>query len=149
DTTTRKWAGRERTDETERSGGSPEPAALIGENEMVARLLTSPIPILLITLAVASPSIGQVGPAPTTPTAPRDVRPSAQNGTAVIRGRVIAGDTRRPLRRAQITVSSPELGRDSRSSSTDADGRYEVKDLPAGRYTVTVRRAGYLSLRYG
>jgi protocatechuate 3,4-dioxygenase beta subunit len=49
----------------------------------------------------------------------------------------------------QISVSSPELGRDTRTSSTDADGRYEVKDLPAGRYTITVRRGGYLTLRYG
>lgn len=80
---------------------------------------------------------------------PRDARPPSQTGTAVIRGRVFAADTGRPLRRARITVSAPELGTDSRQISTSPDGKYEIKDLPAGRYTVTVARSGYLTLRYG
>jgi len=80
---------------------------------------------------------------------PRDARPPAATGTAVIRGRVFAADTGRPLRRARITVNAPELGPEPRQTSTNAEGRYEVKDLPAGRYTVTVNRAGYLQLRYG
>jgi hypothetical protein len=80
---------------------------------------------------------------------PRDARPLSQTGTAVIRGRVFAADTGRPLRRARITVSAPELGTDSRQISTSPDGKYEIKDLPAGRYTVTVARSGYLTLRYG
>lgn len=80
---------------------------------------------------------------------PRDQSPAAQAGTAAIRGRVFAGDTNRPLRRARIAVSAPELGSDSRNTSTDADGRYEVTGLPAGRYTLRVTRSGYLSVRYG
>src|SRR5450830_1513313 len=76
---------------------------------------------------------------------PRDQpRPPAQTGTAVIRGRVFAGDTARPLRRARITVSAPELAGENRNVSTDADGRYEVTDLPGGRYTLRVTRSGYL-----
>lgn len=107
---------------------------------MITRLLWSAISGLVILVA-PSTSSGQVRPTPTAPTSPpRDVRTSPQNGTGVIRGRVVAGDTGRPLRRVQITVSSPELGRDNRTSNTDADGRYEVKELPAGRYTITVRR---------
>jgi hypothetical protein len=35
---------------------------------------------------------------------------------AAIRGRVLAGDSGRPLRRARITVSAPELGRESRNA---------------------------------
>lgn len=84
---------------------------------------------------------------------PRDnVRPPTPLGTAVIRGRVFAADTGRPLRRARITVSAPELGSgpdSSRQTSTNPDGKYEIKDLPAGRYTVSVARSGYLTLRYG
>jgi len=85
----------------------------------------------------------QVGPVPT-----RD-RPPVVTGTSVIRGRVFAADTGKPLRRARITVRAPELGQDPRQTSTNADGRYEIKDLPAGRYTLTVNRAGYLQLQYG
>jgi protocatechuate 3,4-dioxygenase beta subunit len=82
---------------------------------------------------------------------PRTAQPQqpAQIGTAVIRGRIVAADTGKPLRRAQITVSAPELGGQPRTANTNADGRYEIKELPAGRYTVAVSRSGYLPLRYG
>jgi protocatechuate 3,4-dioxygenase beta subunit len=80
---------------------------------------------------------------------PRDTKPSAPAGTAVVRGRVLASDTGRPLRRARVTVSGPELGREGRSSSTSLDGRYEIGDLPAGRYSIRVTRSGYLPLQYG
>ena len=80
---------------------------------------------------------------------PRDQQPPAQVGTSAIRGRVLGGDTGRPLRRARITITAPELGGNPRNTSTDADGRYEVTDLPAGQYTVSVSRSGYLTLRYG
>jgi hypothetical protein len=80
---------------------------------------------------------------------PRDAQPPAQTGTAAIRGRVLASDTGRPLRRARITLSGPELGREGRSTSTSLDGRYEIANLPAGRYTIRVTRSGYLPLQYG
>ena len=55
----------------------------------------------------------------------------------------------RPLRRAQIRVFAPELAGEPRSVSTDEDGRYELTDLPAARYTVIATRSGYLPLRHG
>ena len=73
----------------------------------------------------------------------------APSKPGVIRGRVVAGDTGRPLRRAQITLTAPELGGLPRATSTDVQGRYELKDLPPGRYTVSVSRSGYLAMRYG
>ena len=94
----------------------------------------------------------QGGPPPGGPqrgAPPRDARTPAQTGTAVVRGRVFAADTGRPLRRARILLTAPELGSENRATSTGADGRYEVKDLPAGRYTVAVNRSGYLRLSYG
>src|SRR4051812_21409805 len=53
-------------------------------------------------------------------------------GTATIRGRVVASDTGAPVRRAQVRaqgVGAPRL------TSTDANGNFELRDLPAGRWT--------------
>jgi hypothetical protein len=82
---------------------------------------------------------------------PRDAGSAGQGtkGTGVIRGRVIAADTQQPLRRARIRVSGPELGSEGRSTSTGADGKYELRELPAGRYEIYVSRSGYLEMRYG
>jgi len=72
----------------------------------------------------------------------------------MIRGRVFAADTDTPLRRARITWSS-----DSSTTSgagpqgppgvmTDNNGRYEIPNLPAGRYHVLARRSGYLQMDF-
>lgn len=68
---------------------------------------------------------------------------------SVIRGRVVAGDTGRPLRRALVTIASVERPLERRTISTSADGGYEMAELPAGRYTVSAGRSGYLTLGYG
>ena len=82
-------------------------------------------------------------------TPPRDVAAGrASTGTAVIRGRVVAAETGRPLTLATITASAPEL-RESRSISTNSEGRYELRNLPAGRYTLSIAHSGYLRLQYG
>jgi len=80
---------------------------------------------------------------------PRDARPKQEKGTAIIRGRIVAGDTGKPLRRARVTLTAPELAGEPRNTSTDEDGRYEFTELPAGRFTLRVRRGGYLPLAYG
>ena len=78
---------------------------------------------------------------------PRDPR-ETPTGTAVIRGRIVAADTGAPIRRAQVRVFSPEV-RDSRGTSTDAQGRFELRDLPAGRWELMASKAGFVTLRYG
>ena len=86
---------------------------------------------------------------PARPAPPRDSAAQAPKGTGTIKGRVVS-DTGRPLRRARINVSSPDLGPgSSRSTSTDLTGRYEIKELPAARYRVQVTRSGFLPLDYG
>jgi hypothetical protein len=69
-------------------------------------------------------------------------------GTAVIRGRVVAAESGTPVRRAQVRAQAGEI-RANRLVSTDAQGRFELKDLPAGRWTLTASKAGYMTLRYG
>ena len=78
--------------------------------------------------------------------APRDN--SATPGTAIIRGRVLAADNGQPLRKVFIRVSSPDL-REGRVATTDVDGRYEIKELPAGRYTLNASKGSFVSLSYG
>ena len=73
---------------------------------------------------------------------------ATQTGTARIRGRVVAARTGAPLRRAQVQGFAAE-GQVRRTTTTDADGRYEFADLPAGRFTVSVTKAGYVTLQYG
>jgi hypothetical protein len=68
---------------------------------------------------------------------PPDPSAEAQKGTAVIRGRVVAADTAAPIRGATVTLSSTRA-RVARLARTDADGRYEIEELPAGRFAVTV-----------
>ena len=81
------------------------------------------------------------------PAQPRDPAPAAK-GTAAIVGRVTNLETGGPLRRAVIRISSPTLPSDRRVS-TNSDGRYEVRDLPAGDYSLKAERGGYLTLAYG
>jgi hypothetical protein len=69
-------------------------------------------------------------------------------GTAVIRGRIVSADTGAPIRRAQVRAFSGEF-RDSRMASTDAQGRFEFRDLPGGRWELMANKAGYVGLRFG
>lgn len=100
--------------------------------------------IALCTLALAAP---QATTFETTQAPPRDT--SAQvKGTASIKGKVVTADGGRPMRRVQISVTARELG-ESRSVSTNTQGVFEITELPAGRYTLTASRGGYLRLQYG
>jgi len=93
---------------------------------------------------------GTIGAQQRPATPPRDTSATPKKGTAIIRGRVVAADTGRPLRRARISLSSTELGPEGRrSASTNLDGVFEITELPAARYSVSVTRGGYLSLQYG
>jgi hypothetical protein len=81
--------------------------------------------------------------------APRDGQPPAQKaGTARLSGRVVEADSGKPLRRALVRASSPEVPQ-GRTVSTDEDGRWELKTLPAGSYRVSVSKGGYVDIAYG
>ena len=109
--------------------------------------------ILSVFLVAVTPlalrsSAAQVPAPPPMPAAqPRDAVPAAK-GTAAIVGHVTNLETGKPLRRAVIRITSPALPSDRRVS-TNSDGRYEVRDLPAGEYSLKAERGGYLTLAYG
>ena len=71
----------------------------------------------------------------------------AKTGTGRLRGRVVAADTGAIVRRAQVRISSPDIG--TKTAFTDAQGRYEFKELPAGRFTVSVSKSGFVAMQYG
>ncbi len=97
---------------------------------------------LVLFPALAS---GQAITAPQ-PAPPRDA--SVKTGTARIRGHVFAADSGQPLRKVVVRAFSPEL-RENRSTTTDAQGAYELKDLPAGRYSLNASKGGFVGLSYG
>ena len=45
-------------------------------------------------------------------------------------------------------ANSPEM-REGRGTLTDEQGQFELKELPAGRYTLTAMKSGYVALSYG
>jgi hypothetical protein len=76
-----------------------------------------------------------------------DRQPSEVKGTAVLRGVVVAADNGSPIRRAQVRITGQGAG--SRLATTDAQGRFEFRDLPAGRFLLTASKGGFVTLQYG
>ena len=121
------------------------------------RLLASSFAVLIVLGAAAlaqSPQPGQIVPLPQPPATPqrmpaRPVRPGEKppKGSAVIKGYVMAVGTGTPVRRAQVRAASMEGG--GGVTTTDAEGRFEIRDLPAGRYNVSVNKAGYVMAFFG
>jgi hypothetical protein len=109
--------------------------------------------VLAILVARPSPAQGQAvtqaTPLPQAPaTGPRDPAKPKDTGTARISGRVVNAESGTPLRRAEVMLGSETL-KEARSTSTDEAGRYEFKDLPAGRYTLSASKAGFAFVSYG
>ncbi len=69
-------------------------------------------------------------------------------GTGVIRGRVTAQDTGAPVRRAQVRGTAGGAGV-ARLATTDAEGRFELRDLPAGQWSLQASKPGFVTQRLG
>jgi protocatechuate 3,4-dioxygenase beta subunit len=108
------------------------------------------VAVLVLLAVVPAVAFAQGrGGRPVTP--PRAGGLPAENlprGTSIIRGVVLAADTGTPIRRAQVRASAPGI-RESRLATTDAQGRFEFKELRAGRYTLNTSKGGFVSLQYG
>ena len=104
---------------------------------------SSQTPTTFTTVAPGMPTqpSGQPGqpPNPNAPPTP---------GTSTVRGHVFAADSGQPLRKAQVRMTSGEL-RENRLATTDVDGRYEFKEVRAGRYTISANKGSYVGLSYG
>jgi hypothetical protein len=79
---------------------------------------------------------------------PRDGQRAAPTGSARISGRVVARDTGRGVSRAHVSVSSEALDK-PRSVRTDGRGRFDIAELPEGRYTLSAHREPYVYAVWG
>ena len=105
---------------------------------------------MLAALCVTLLLSGQQAVPPQAPASrPPQARDTAaeKKGTAVLKGHVKTADGR-VLRRAQISVRGTALP-NARTASTGLEGEYEIGELPAGRYTITATRSGFLPSQYG
>jgi hypothetical protein len=96
---------------------------------------------------VAAQQTGRPGPQQPS----RDTSAQTQNEaqpTGLIAGRVLAADTGRPVKRARVFASAAELS-EGRGVLTDDSGMFQLTELPAGRYTLSASKAGFVSLSYG
>jgi protocatechuate 3,4-dioxygenase beta subunit len=83
---------------------------------------------------------------------PRDA-PAQQPGTiaerpGLISGRVLDAASGRPMVRALVRITAPELP-GGRVVLTDDNGAFRFGELPSGRYTVTASKTGFVALTYG
>ena len=90
------------------------------------------------TLALASAVHAQPGR-----TRPQRVDPL----TSSIQGRVTTSDTGASIRGAEVRLAMD--GRFSRLVTTNGEGRFELRNLPAGEYRLTVSKAGFITLDTG
>jgi hypothetical protein len=99
---------------------------------MILRLLV--VGMLLLPAAAPAQPPARDNPPPT--------------GTAIIRGRVVAAATEHGLAKVEVRAVSGPL-RVNKAVLTDANGRYEISELPAGHYTVSANKANYVRSAYG
>ena len=67
--------------------------------------------------------------------------------TSSISGRVTTADTGSPVRGAEVRLSID--GGIRRLVTTNGEGRFEIRNLPAGEYRLTVSKTGFITLEYG
>src|SRR5436190_2254108 len=109
-----------------------------------ARRAFAVVVALILLCGQATAAAGQSAAPPRDPRAPD---PTA--GTAVISGRVVSVESgiSAPIRNARITVRS--LSESPDPVFTDGAGRFEIKGLIAGRYTLTAEKTGFVRTRVG
>ena len=75
------------------------------------------------------------------------VAASQQRAGHSLGGFVIDAQTGSPVRRAQVVASSADGNRVAIAS--DAQGRFQLRELPAGKYMLSISKPGYLTSVYG
>jgi len=105
-------------------------------------------PSVLIAVWTACVGVLLQAQQPARDTPVRTQRGATTAPSGAISGRVVTADTGRPVRRARVTLNAPELP-EGRGALTDAEGRFQFTELPAGRYSLGVSKSGFVALAYG
>jgi hypothetical protein len=98
---------------------------------------------LVATVADCSVAAAQTHEAPL----PRPVPVRSRNDAAAvgaIAGRIVSAEDGRPLRHARISVERADSPSEPQTVLTDDEGRFQVSAVPAGFWTLTVSKAGYV-----
>jgi hypothetical protein len=82
------------------------------------------------------------------PPLPAGQQPVSGTGTGVISGTVISAESGNPVRRARVVAVGGWV-RVSRSMETDEQGAFRFTDLPAGDFTLTASKGGYVESTFG
>ena len=117
----------------------------------------SPLLIVSLLAMVVGPSAAPPPQIPVPPQpqptpavqAPRDVQDRAPvpTGTASIVGSITVADGGQPARKVRVSLSGGEVR--GRTVATDDQGRFSFTNLPAGRFTISASKPGYVSVTYG
>ena len=106
-------------------------------------LMLRALALLVIVSGLASGPAAQQ-PARDTPSQSKET-PATPTGR--ITGRVLTADSGRPVKRARVFINAAETG--GRGLLTDDTGVFDFAELPAGRYSLSVSKSGFISLSYG
>ena len=94
---------------------------------------------------VIEPPGGVQGLAPAPASPPQ--RPGIDPLTASIQGRIVTADSGAPIRRAEVRAMATTGI--NRLVVTDGDGRFELRDMPAGQFRLSVSKSGFITMLYG
>jgi hypothetical protein len=113
-----------------------------------------PVSAFLVALAVGvgaqqpGPRPGQSGSQQPARDASAQSKDTPPPPAGRITGRVLAADNGRPVKRARVFATAAELP-GGRGMLTDDSGVFDLTELPAGRYSLSVSKSGFVALSYG
>ncbi len=102
-------------------------------------VLTSVAVIAQQSTPLPSGAPGQITP----PRSPESPSQGTSDSSATIRGRVLRADNNRPLEGVRVRVTTGAV------AFTDAEGRYELKGIPAGGLEIYASHSGFIGMYYG
>jgi uncharacterized surface anchored protein len=98
-----------------------------------------------MTMAVLCLSVASALAAPQTANVSRA---TTRGGSYRIAGTVVSKADGRPLVRARITVTDARDPQKTQSGVTSEDGKFEFRELPSGKYSLSGAKRGFISAAY-